>query len=391
MQKTDRSAAAQAREAAAGYLKRFGAKPGLWITALTLIVAIALGLATLLKPSADFSENENRKPASFPKLTLSALADGSFADGVGDWFSDRFAGRDFWIRLNLGFRRVTGQKENGGVWLGRGGQLFLIPSAPNDAAMQKNLKAMNEFGPEVNRYAMIVPNACQILSDRLPRHAPAPDQAAILARIRDALPNVTLIDPTAKLTEHRDEYIFYKSDHHWTSLGAFYGFEALDETMHFGVTAEYEHRTVSDSFSGTLASKSGKFASKDVVDVYTPKSDVKYSVTYAQDMRKTASMYERSALDGKDHYTVFFGGNHPRVDIVSTADTGRRLLLFKDSYANCVIQFLYPYFERIVMVDPRYYYDHAADLLTQNEITDVLYLYNLDTFCTDTTLADALT
>ncbi|MBQ1282099.1 MAG: hypothetical protein IIY16_07635, partial [Oscillospiraceae bacterium] len=102
------------------------------------------------------------------------------------------------------------------------------------------------------------------------------------------------------------------------------------------------------------------------------------------------SMYKREALDVKDHYTVFFGGNYSRVDITTTADTERALLLIKDSYANCMVQFLYPYFDHITIIDPRYYYDNMDSVISGESITDVLYLYNLDTFLSDTTLADAI-
>ena len=121
-----------------------------------------------------------------------------------------------------------------------------------------------------------------------------------------------------------------------------------------------------------------------------PRAQVDYKVTYASSQTVTATLYDRTALESKDHYTVFFGGNHPRVDIDTTAETGKKLLLFKDSYANCFVQFLTPYYETIVMVDPRYYYDNIDTLIKQAGITEVLYLYNLDTFQTDTSLADVL-
>ena len=107
-------------------------------------------------------------------------------------------------------------------------------------------------------------------------------------------------------------------------------------------------------------------------------------------MKKTASMYESSALDQKDQYEVFFGGNHSRIDITTPVEENKNLLIFKDSYANCFIPFLQPYFRSIIVVDPRYYYDDVDRLVTDNSITDILFLYNVDTFMTDTSLADVL-
>jgi len=113
-------------------------------------------------------------------------------------------------------------------------------------------------------------------------------------------------------------------------------------------------------------------------------------VTYDGNPKDICSFYNLDALKSKDHYTVFFGGNHPRVDITTTADTGRCLLLLKDSYANCFVPFLYPYFDHITMVDPRYYYDNLENIISSEAVTDVLFLYNLDTFLSDTSLADVL-
>lgn len=92
----------------------------------------------------------------------------------------------------------------------------------------------------------------------------------------------------------------------------------------------------------------------------------------------------------KDQYQVFFGGNHPLVEIHTADNTGRNLLVFKDSYANCLVPFYIPCFDNIYMIDPRYYYDNAAALLTTDGITNVLFLYSQNTFATDRTLRDVL-
>ena len=148
---------------------------------------------------------------------------------------------------------------------------------------------------------------------------------------------------------------------------------------------------VSTTFEGTLSSKSGSHTALDTVEIYVPQTNISYYVTYNEDSATDiCSLYNRDALNQKDHYTVFFGGNYSRVDITTTADTGRSLLVFKDSYANCFIQFLYPYFDHITMIDPRYYYDTVENVLRSEAVTDVLFLYNLDTFLGDTSLADVL-
>ncbi|MBQ6421852.1 MAG: hypothetical protein IJK02_12340 [Clostridia bacterium] len=366
----------------------------LWFTSLLLCMSLTLGIFTLAHKKKKFSENENRMLAAFPAFSFSAVANGKYFEDLNAYFADHFAGRDFWITLNLTYKQLLGQKENGGVYIGKNGNLFLQPSPVNGSALQKNLDAIDAFAnafPEADMYISVVPNAVTVCSQNLPANAPVPDQNALISRIADAVPAVGFIDVTDTLTEHRDEQIYYRTDHHWTSLGAKYASDTILKAMDAAIPGtDYEIYTVSDSFEGTLSSKCGKHSLRDKVELYVPKNDVRYTVTYTDSMKKTASIYEPDALNGKDHYTVFFGGNHPRIDIASTADAQRTLLVFKDSYANCLMQFLYSSFDEIVILDPRYYYESAAALMRQRTFTDVLFLYNADTFGTDTALADIL-
>lgn len=362
----------------------------LWLTSLFLILSLSLSFFTIVRRDRTFSVNENRSLRQKPALTFSGLLDGSYFSDLSAYFNDQLGGRDMWMGLDLFTKRVLGKKENGGVYLGKKGQLYLIPEAPKEDAVTRNVAAINAFAARnesVNSFMMIVPNAVTVQPANLPANAPVPDQPAFLQSIKSSLSGVQFVDATETLQNHADEYIFYLTDHHWTSLGAKYAFETLSAAMNIGGGVKgYRTEIITESFEGTLASKSGSHAKQDSVKIYVPDTDVLYHVTYTDTNRKTASLYEKSALAGKDAYTVFFGGNHPRVDILTTAETGRRLLLFKDSYANAFMQFLWPYFEEIVMIDPRYYYDNADDIVRQEGITDVLYLYNADTFGTDTSL-----
>lgn len=377
----------------ASLLRRLCTRPGLWISALLLVVSVVFALLTFAMPKKSFSEQENRALAQAPALTAASLKDGSFARGMEKFFADQFFGRDYWTKLNLQRLTFLRQKENGGVYLGRHKQLYLIPGAPNEAALEKNLAGMNAFAGRYQNaasYAAIIPNAVSVQPKHLPRNAPVPDQAAQLKAISEKLSAVTWLDTFSALQARSDEYLFYMTDHHWTSFGASIAFDAIAPQMQITPVKDYDIFQVSSNFRGTLAAKSGRSNAKDRVELYVPKTDIEYYVTYTESAKKSGTMYDPSALEARDHYAVFFGGNYPRVDVATTAETGRTLLLFKDSYANCLMQFLYPYFDKIIMIDPRYYYESADTLMQQNQITDVLYLYNLDTFLSDTSLADVL-
>ena len=365
----------------------------LTVGAGTLLV---LGLViNLFVPSRTFSENENRSLAQRPALTLSALTDGSFAQGFSDYYADQFAARDGWTSLNYRLSRLLGQKDFSTVYAGKDGYLLGTPETPDETALARTIAAVNDFAaayPDVEMNLMAVPDAAATLADKLPKHAPVRDQRSDLAALYQRMEGVGTIDAAAVLSTHASEDIYYKTDHHWTSYGAFLVFQEAADRLGLDLSSVgYEPHTVSESFQGTLASKSGDYSSRDTITVYEPVgSDVKYYVNYTATQTKVSSLFVPEKLEEKDQYTVFFGGNHPLVDIVTTANNGRRLLLFKDSYANCFVQFLTPHYEEIVMVDPRYYYDDIASVMGSYGITDVLFLYSADTLFKDTALADTL-
>ena len=370
-------------------------KQGIALAALLCVTILIFSLVGILAGDRKFSENENRSLAQRPALTWQALADGSYLSDLSSYFADQFPGRDTWLSVNLGMHKLLGAKEAGGVYLGKDRYLLQIPGAPNEAQLARNLQAMEDFAavyPELNMVAAIVPNAVTVLEENLPKNAPVRDQREDLRYIQSKLSAVQFVDVTDTLKQHTSEQLYYRTDHHWTSLAAAYTFGKLAQVLEIEAPAlsSYTRYTVSTTFEGTLASKSGSHKAMDTVEVFVPDTAIEYFVEYPDGGGTVCSMYKADALDAKDHYTVFFGGNYARVDITTTADTGRCLLVFKDSYANCMMQFLYPYYDHITMIDPRYYYDNVAQVISSEGITDVLFLYNLDTFLSDSSLADTL-
>ena len=361
--------------------------------ALACFIAVFDALWIIL-PKKSFSESENRMLSPAPKLTWESISGGGFGDAFESFAADRIPLRDSLISLRTEEKKLLGAKENGGVWFGSDGYLFLKPSAQKSASLARNLNAMDLFAWEhndISHYALIAPNSFCVLSDKLPANASAPDQKAQLAEIAQNLSDVKTIDVTDALLARKNEYIYYRTDHHWTTLGAFYAFSKAAEAMGLDVSdVRYSAYDVSASFEGTLASKSGAHGICDTVSVCSPEGIMCRVDIPESGKEPSGTIYEKSALATKDKYALFLGGNYPLVRITTSSDSGRRLLIFKDSYANCFVQFLLPHFSEIVLVDPRYYYEDASPLLSRYGITDVLYLYNLDTFNPDNSLADAL-
>ena len=361
---------------------------------LFLLLVLIFAVCRLSSPDRERSESENRLLAQRPSVTAASLEDGSFCKALEEWYADQFAGRDGWISLNLTGQRLLGRHESGDVYLGSGGYLLARPAEPSEELLAEKTDAVRRFAgafPEVNTTVAVVPSAAVILTDRMPKNAPAGNQLDTLAGIRASLDGaVACPDLAAALAPYAGDYIYYKTDHHWTSLGAYRAYEALADPLGLTDLCSFRPLPVTDSFEGTLASRSGSHRAKDVIDIYVPETDILYYVNYTDTGEKSRSLYQSACLEEKDQYTVFFGGNHPLVEIVTTNNNDRCLLVLKDSYANCFLQFLTPYFEKILMVDPRYYYDDPALLLSSERVTDVLILYSADMFLTDTSLTDVL-
>ena len=372
--------------------RRTVTEQGAFLAIFLLLCLLAFALVNALARDREYSPAENRKLAQLPKFSLSALTDGSYFAAWEDYLADQFVGRDTWITLNLQASRLLGAKEAGGVYLCADDYLMEPPAAPDEEALKRNLDAINAFAARhenLQHCMSVVPNAACVMAEKLPANAPVRDQRQDIQDIAARVQGVSFLNVTDALAQHADEAIYYRTDHHWTSLGAYYAFS--DMAAGLGIeqpSEEYDVFPVTDSFEGTLASKSGCHAVTDVIELYVPKTDIEYYVTV--DGERTATMYDREKLEEKDQYAVFLGGNDARVDITTMAETGRTLLIFKDSYANCFLQFLLPYYDRIILLDARYYYGDADSVISREGVTEVLFLYNANTFLTDRVLADVL-
>lgn len=368
------------------------------VSMIFLVTIVLVNVINILTPDKDKSLNESRALQGFPSLSLSSLMDGTFGSQLEDYVSDQFFLRDNWITLKLNGDKALGKKETNGVILGKNGYLMEDPDEINYTNVDKNIAALNTFaqantGLRINM--AIIPNNVTTMKDYLPKNIPVHDQTEDLAYLKKNLDaSIHFSDTTATLKAHQNDYIYYRTDHHWTSLGAYYAFMDMASDLNISdPISSYNVYTVTDSFEGTMSSKSGSHIKKyrDSIEIYSPAgTDTQFYVLYNDTYEKSASLYQSDKLNDKDKYTVFLGGNHPQVTINTTNNNGRVLLLVKDSYANSFVQFLTPYYQEIVMIDPRYYYDSLSSIIDSEAVTDVLFLYNCNTYMGDTSLANVL-
>ena len=342
-----------------------------FIGMLFILVLFLFMFINLAVPDREMSEKENRMLETRPALSMSTVLDGEFMEQWENYQSDQFAGRDFWRSIKVFLDRLGGSRMENGVYIGKGGQLLEEIEVPDDGQSEANLSSIVDFAekyPDVQTSVMLVPDAACILSDRLPAFAGVEDQRLLLGvaeqRLGDA---VNWIDTVSVLNNHVSDKLYYKTDHHWTTQAAFYVFREAAPSL--GIEGEvgenFASYTVSDSFNGVLAAKSGVgLSEKETIEIYAPtQGDDDVVVSYVDEGHKTTTLYDSSKLETRDQYAVFLGGNSSVIDIKTVSPEKKRLLVIKDSFANCFIPFLTPYYREIVVVDPRYYSGTIGDIM----------------------------
>jgi hypothetical protein len=358
--------------------------------AVIAAVVLAFTIADFLNGERSYSETENRLLAARPVFSCDALLDGSYTRGWEDYVTDQFVGRDKWISIKTMTDVLLQKKEINGVYLGKDDYLIEqhLPEDYTETEINKKLMLLKKLVDKWGADVMLVPTADNILTDKLPENAPYFDEKAFLERVRTTVGEENFIDVYSALEEHADEEIYYRTDHHWTSLGALYGYRAWAEAK--GVNRyPYNANTmvaVTEDFSGTLQSKVNLNWTSDKITYFPETVKIPVKVTYDMDPGSTSeSCYESSYLDTKNKYGFFLDDNHALVEI----DTGRAgkgtLLVIKDSYANCFVPMLLPHYSTIYVLDLRYYNGRLSKLMEslephsqedEQERMEVLLLYN---------------
>lgn len=368
----------------------------IWMTRVFCLLMIVLCGINLLKKDKPFSETENRMLEGKPKLSVGNVISGKYMEQYTSYKSDQFVGRDFWISMKTGMDYMLGKREENGVYNGKDHYLMEQIKAPVSRAYEENIKAMKQFKekyPNIPMKMMLVPNAANILNEKLPALAVVKDQTKLFQKVeKDLKDSYEWLDLTKTMKKHKKEEIYYHTDHHWTTLGAYYAYQEYMKAKDEKELVEFQKYPVTNQFNGTLSSTSGYERNyKERINVYLPKEDsVEYVVEYREEQKKTTTVYNKEKLKEKDKYGMFFDGNHSIVDIKTTAASDEKLLILKDSYANCFVPFLIPYYREIMMIDPRYYYGDLYELLDSENYSEVLFLYNGNTFFEDNSISGVL-
>lgn len=311
-----------------------------------------------------------------------------------------FSETGFFMSVRAGSGFLAGKRESNGVFKGRDNYLLADIMAPDEEQLAGNLKAMKEFRgayPKIPFYMMLVPDAANILSDKLPSFAVTENQREQFQRVQKELSDdFVWVDVQAVLEKHKDEDIYYHTDSRWTTLGAYYAYQQLLEDMGTDISAApgLKAYAVTGNFRGDLSFRSGyESGYREPVYIYSAKNkdeDIDTVIEYVEEDRKSAVPYDSQSLKGEEKYDVFFGGDFPVINIRTTADSMERLLVIKDSFANCLLPFLTPFYREIVVIDPSIYKGTVRQIMEEYRITSVLFLYNGNTFMEDNNISGVL-
>lgn len=340
-----------------------------------------------------YSEAEKRELQTLPKATKKTIKNGKFQKKYENYLSDQFPGRDDWVRVQTDLSKLFGKKESNGVYFGRDHYLLERYEDEDFEAerMKQNIEALADFVHRAEKNAdvkvMMVPTKTWVLRDKLPAFAPTYDEQSFYDALESQLgeqAQEVLVPVKEVLEAHCDEEIYYRTDHHWTTLGAWYGYGAYVEATGGEPETVFEKRNFElacSDFYGTTYAKVNQAKQADDIYIYEPKAALQ--VVYNMGEKTTESLYEPEHLDTKDQYRVFTGGNQAVLEITGGVQNGKTLLVIKDSFANCMIPFLAEDFEKVVVVDLRQLNVGCDALMELFAPTDVLVLYNSAQFVQD--------
>lgn len=364
------------------------------VLVLFFSILILFTLVDLIYPDRSYSELENTTLQQRPAFNLARLVNNQWTADYGNYVKEQFMFRDEWIDLQSRSESMLLQKvELGGMIIGEANgksaqytkQFSLKESEVSQ--LSKNTEYVADFlGRYPNAAFMLVPSASLIYQDQLPAMTPMLDEQEYLDDIfREIDSPDQIMDLRDTLTSNRDEYIFYRTDHHWTTQGAFLAYQEYCSRIGLAPVLPQVKPVSVPEFYGTSYSSSRFWNSDSDTLVYYPLNN---PMTIYDTMgensfkeRSSGSMYDTEKLETRDKYAVFLCGNNALSRI--EGDGEGKILVIKDSYANCFVPFLTANFQTIDVLDLRSYSYSLDAMIQENQYDQILILYNFQSFKAD--------
>ncbi len=366
-------------------------------TAILLIFGLAIGI--FLSPHPSFSKTENRPLTLWSPPSLKDIANGSFSKHLNSFYTDQFPFRSSFTLLKANTERSLGKKENNHIIFAANGYLIPRYEYTSLTTARENLLALQQFesfisSRDIPLTVAFVPRSIDVMEAALPPLYSVSRSAAIFELFSDTQTSISLsLTKALRSAANRGERVWYKTDHHWTVYGAYLAYEYLASELQLLPYSQdyFSPVVVSENFLGTSYSSSGGISdTPDTITLFRYPEDTSYLIQNQETGEISSSFYEFSALQKKDQYQIFMGGNYGRLTVSNPSTEEKpRLLLIKDSFANCAIPFLALHFD-LDIVDLRYYSKSPLRLINSNPYDHILILQGIDTLATDTGLSRLL-
>lgn len=358
-----------------------------------IFMVLLLGLAgkEALSHQRTYSPVEKRELQTRPEISITKVLDGRFQRKYESYLRDQFPGRDHWVSFQTDMELFMGKNEIHNVYIGKNHYLLehYTEKEFDPQQISKNLQALEKFVGKAKQNAdvhvMMVPTKSWVLREKLPAFAPHYKEQKFYDALQQKLEKEdVLISVEPVLDAHKEEEIYYRTDHHWTTLGAWYAYEQYTKAVGGDLQraqGKKKFRCISKDFYGTTYAKINYARQADKIEIYEPAN--KLRVVYNMGEKKTKTLYDVSFLKTADQYSVFTGGNQAVLEITGGIKNGKTLLLIKDSFANSILPFLAEDYEKLVVVDLRQLNVSGDRLLEMFSPTDILILYNSAQFAQD--------
>lgn len=378
------------------------------IISIVLFMAILFGfsVAFVALPDKTYSENENRNLQTFPEITWDRLMDGSFSSDINVYFADQFPLRDLFVSAKALSELALLKGENDGVLLGekdtlavRTFSMFKDRLTRTDGmdlyykeTVQKQLGILNNYAANctVPVHAVIPPRVLDVAADSF--RYPSDISASLLGELDTVSPDVLIpVSDTLKEKYASGEYVYYRTDHHWTTLGAYYAYCEIMKS--FGMESsiipkeKFEVEVVSEEFYGTTWSKGGfRFVDPDTMEFWSLGNEKDFVTTIGD--RSFEGFYDRSYLDKKDKYSAFISGTNDVTLVQAVLEKERPVLLLpKDSFANSLVPFLAQHFD-LVLVNMANRMTDISSYIQTYSADRVLIVWNMENLVTSGNLGN---
>ena len=372
-------------------------KYSIFITVLFCVFLFGFGAAHFIIPDRDFSEQENTYLEQFKPPTWKTVRSGEFMEKFEKYYNHQFPLRDQWVQMKAYSERALGKRENNKVYFGTDGQtLFAYFTKISAEELATRVGFVDKLGAnlDVPVYFSLVPDKSYTYPELLPANAPHVDDGSTIEGA------MGLCGENVQFIDMRDYFpregwgvsMFYRTDHHWTTMGAYQGFVKLMDGM--GVSPAHDEEwvdiKVTEDFYGTTYSAAGAgWVRPDSIYTMIPEGGTKGHVTvtgYPEGTPVESSLYHPEKLEVKDKYAYFLGGNQPLCIIRNPDAANGKLLVIRDSYADSLAPFLAEEFQEVHLFDLRHNNISLKQYVAENGIGQVLVLYSANNFNTDQNL-----